>query len=58
MSSWKKSSYSSDKGQECVELFQSETTTSLRDSKNTTGPVISFPHREWIQLAEALRKAP
>jgi len=55
MPPWKKSSYSSDKGQECVELSQSRETTSIRDSKNTNGPVVRIPHREWIHLIGTLK---
>ncbi|MFE0515313.1 DUF397 domain-containing protein [Streptomyces sp. NPDC058964] len=40
---WRKSSYSSDQGGDCVEIAEtSAATVAVRDSKNSTGPVLSF----------------
>ncbi|MFD7435310.1 DUF397 domain-containing protein [Streptomyces sp. NPDC059861] len=40
---WRKSSYSGDQGGDCVECAQlGETTVAVRDSKNPTGPVLTF----------------
>ncbi|MEU6139004.1 DUF397 domain-containing protein [Streptomyces sp. NPDC047081] len=39
---WRKSSYSGDQGGECLEVAEAPTAVSVRDSKNVTGPVLSF----------------
>ncbi|MEU6554905.1 DUF397 domain-containing protein [Streptomyces sp. NPDC046915] len=40
---WRKSSYSGDEGGNCVEVAElPEATVAVRDSKNTTGPILSF----------------
>ncbi len=40
---WRKSSYSGDQGGECVEIgHMSRTAIAVRDSKNPTGPIITF----------------
>ncbi|WP_329398463.1 DUF397 domain-containing protein [Streptomyces melanogenes] len=39
---WRKSSYSSDQGGECVEIAALPTTIAVRDSKNPHGPAIRF----------------
>ncbi|MEV0171190.1 DUF397 domain-containing protein [Streptomyces sp. NPDC050803] len=40
-SNWRKSSYSSDQGGECVEIAES-TTISIRDSKTPAGPILTL----------------
>ncbi|MEU5592465.1 DUF397 domain-containing protein [Streptomyces sp. NPDC020298] len=41
--SWRKSSHSSDQGGNCVEVAElPEAAVAVRDSKNTTGPILSF----------------
>jgi hypothetical protein len=41
-SNWRKSSYSSDQGGECVEVAETPTATiAVRDSKNPAGPVLT-----------------
>jgi uncharacterized protein DUF397 len=47
---WRKSSRSADHGGNCVEvatLLQPERAIGLRDSKDPTGPVLSFTPTEW-----------
>lgn len=40
---WRKSSYSSDQGGECVEIAEAPAATvAVRDSKNPTGPVLTI----------------
>ncbi|MFJ7072931.1 DUF397 domain-containing protein [Streptomyces sp. NPDC098781] len=39
---WRKSSYSGDQGGECVELAEATHSVSIRDSKNTAGPILTF----------------
>ncbi|MFF4476203.1 DUF397 domain-containing protein [Streptomyces sp. NPDC021218] len=40
---WRRSSYSGPEGNECVEVADLRTHIAVRDSKNTTGPVLTFP---------------
>lgn len=47
---WRKSSYSSGTGggnDNCVEVAFSGPATALRDSKNTSGPVLVLPSAAW-----------
>lgn len=44
---WRKSSYSAGDGGECVEVAVTSDTVHVRDSKNPTGPVLTFDHHEW-----------
>ncbi|MFJ1552625.1 DUF397 domain-containing protein [Streptomyces mirabilis] len=40
---WRKSSYSSDQGGECIEVAETlDTTIAVRDSKNPTGPILTI----------------
>ncbi|MFF4396566.1 DUF397 domain-containing protein [Streptomyces sp. NPDC001480] len=40
---WRKSSYSGDQGGNCVEVAElQEAAVAIRDSKNTTGPTLTF----------------
>ncbi|GHE77613.1 hypothetical protein GCM10014715_36100 [Streptomyces spiralis] len=40
---WRKSSYSSDQGGECVEIAETPcATVAIRDSKAPTGPMLTF----------------
>jgi hypothetical protein len=43
---WRKSSYSGTNGG-CVEVAPIATDVAVRDSKNTTGPTLSFPRKDW-----------
>ncbi|MCX5529776.1 DUF397 domain-containing protein [Streptomyces sp. NBC_00006] len=44
---WRKSSYSSGEGGECLEIAHTPTDTYIRDSKSPTGPVLSLTARAW-----------
>jgi hypothetical protein len=46
MAAWRKSSYSGSEGN-CVEVAWLAPATAVRDSKNPTGPVLTFPVRAW-----------
>ncbi|WP_162958796.1 DUF397 domain-containing protein [Nocardia yunnanensis] len=51
---WFKSSYSESSGQ-CVEVaFLPNGTTAVRDSKNPTGPTLTFTHAEWSAFLSTL----
>ncbi|MFE2962260.1 DUF397 domain-containing protein [Streptomyces sp. NPDC059340] len=40
---WRKSSYSSDQGGECIEIAETlDTTIAVRDSKNPAGPILTI----------------
>jgi hypothetical protein len=39
---WRKSSHSTGGGGECVELARLDSLIAVRDSKNPTGPVLTF----------------
>ncbi|MFI9758095.1 DUF397 domain-containing protein [Streptomyces sp. NPDC051963] len=39
---WRKSTYSGDQGGECVEIAEAPATVAVRDSKKTTGPMLTF----------------
>jgi hypothetical protein len=52
---WRKSSFSSDTAN-CVEVAPSSNTVRVRDSKNVTGPMLSFSdeaYRYWLASAIA-----
>ncbi|MEN2420432.1 DUF397 domain-containing protein [Streptomyces rimosus] len=50
-----KSSYSAPGGGECVEVaINVPTVVAVRDSKNTSGPVLQFGDREWLVFRSAV----
>jgi hypothetical protein len=60
LASWHKSSHSGDNGGACVEVGFFDGAVGVRDSKDTTGPVLIFGRREWTAFllrarAEAIR---
>ncbi|MGW2257598.1 DUF397 domain-containing protein [Streptomyces sp. NPDC001780] len=44
---WSKSSYSGSDGGNCIEVALTSPTVHIRDSKNTTGPVLRVPAHGW-----------
>jgi hypothetical protein len=56
-SGWRKSSHSGGQGTECVEVARADRLTAVRDSKNPTGPVLSFTQTEWATFLTALKHA-
>jgi hypothetical protein len=44
---WRKSSYSGSGNGDCVEVAMDPTAVGVRDSKNSTGPVLEFPADGW-----------
>jgi hypothetical protein len=44
---WFKSSYSGAEGGQCVEVAAEATAVHVRDSKTTTGPVLTVSHATW-----------
>jgi hypothetical protein len=52
---WRKSSHSGGDGTECVEVARADRLTAVRDSKNPTGPVLSFTQPEWTAFLAHLK---
>ena len=46
---WRKSSYSNGQAN-CVEVAREPESVAVRDSKNTTGPTLSFPEAGWASF--------
>ena len=51
---WRKSSYSSDTGN-CVEVAPVADAVLLRDSKDPTGPVLTFSPAAWAAFVNGVR---
>lgn len=47
---WKKSSYSSGEGGQCVEVAAADTSVCIRDSKQDDGPVLSVGTAGWARF--------
>ncbi|MDA8372475.1 MAG: DUF397 domain-containing protein [Nocardiopsaceae bacterium] len=55
---WRKSSYSTGTGQECVEVaFSSHLGLSLRDSKNQSRDHLNFPSGEWSSFISLIKSS-
>ena len=54
LTTWRKSSFSSEPDGNCVEVAIAPTAVAVRDSKNTTGPTLTFDPRAWRALTAAL----
>jgi predicted secreted Zn-dependent protease len=52
---WRKASKSGNQGQ-CVEVATVANGVLVRDSKNPTGPVLSFTEAEWDAFLDGARK--
>lgn len=50
---WVKSSFSSDKSNNCVEWNATGSLVGLRDSKQPNGPVFVLDHSQWTALQDA-----
>lgn len=53
-SGWVKSSFSTDKSNNCVEWNATEALVGLRDSKQPNGPVLALDHSQWTALQDAV----
>jgi hypothetical protein len=49
---WQKSTHSSGEGGECVEVAACPATVHVRDSKDKSGPVLSFTPEAWSRFVE------
>ena len=54
---WRKSSYSSNGGANCVEVADDTRRVLVRDTKDSTGPVLRFTPDAWRSFAEAVKRS-
>ncbi len=52
---WRKSSYSNGNGGDCVEVADLPSGLAVRDSKNPSGPALTFTRAAWSAWTAALR---
>lgn len=52
---FRKSSFSGSSGGECVEIAHAETAFGIRDSKNTSGPVLMLDERQGAAFLAAVK---
>ena len=52
---WKKSSRSGGNGGQCVEVRQNDETMQVRDSKDRSGPILTFTRDEWIAFVGGIK---
>ena len=53
---WRKSTYSGGNGGNCVEVARNlPGIVAVRDSKDSSGPVLSFPPDEWAAFTAGVR---
>jgi hypothetical protein len=52
---WRKASYSSNGGGNCVEVASQPGTVAVRDSKAPDGPRLSVPAADWQAFTRAVR---
>ncbi len=52
---WFKSSHSGDEGGNCVEVADATSTVLVRDSKDTSGPHLTFSPAAWEAFVEFAR---
>ena len=55
-SGWRKSSYSSSHGQNCVEVADLPSAAAVRDTQNRKAGHLAFGATEWSALLDAVRK--
>ncbi|GAA3809524.1 hypothetical protein GCM10022226_32320 [Sphaerisporangium flaviroseum] len=53
---WRKSSYSSGNGGDCVEVASIPSGTAVRDSKNPAGAFLRFSPTEWTDFLTAVKE--
>ena len=52
---WRKATYSSGNGGNCIEVATADRTVAVRDSKNPDGPRLAFDARAWQAFAAKLK---
>jgi hypothetical protein len=53
---WRKSSYSGNGGQSCVEVASRDVVL-VRDTSNRTGPVLAFSTAAWRRFADQVKRS-
>jgi uncharacterized protein DUF397 len=54
-SEWRKSSYTTSNGGNCVEVAGQESRVLVRDTKDRTGPMLRFAPDSWRRFAERVK---
>jgi uncharacterized protein DUF397 len=52
---WRKSSYTTSNGGNCVEVSDQENRVLVRDTKDRTGPILRFAPDTWHRFAERVK---
>jgi hypothetical protein len=55
-SMWRTSSYSGGQGGNCVQVAPRPRGVAVRDSKDTPGPMLTFPHEVWLGFVAGLKR--
>ena len=53
---WRKSSYSSSNGGECIEIADDDSLIFVRDTRDRQGPMLRFTADAWAKFAENVKK--
>jgi hypothetical protein len=54
---WRKASYSSNGGGECVEVGEAQRSVVVRDTKDRTGPMLRFTPGAWRRFADKVKRS-
>jgi hypothetical protein len=54
-SGWRKSSYTTSNGGNCIEVAGQESRVLVRDTKDRTGPMLRFAPEAWRRFAERVQ---
>lgn len=54
---WRKSTYSSGNGGECVEVADHAKSVLVRDTQDRSGPVLQFPPGAWRRFADRVKRS-
>ena len=54
---WRKASYSSNGGAECIEVADQASLVLVRDSNDRTGPVLGFSPGAWRRFAAEVKRS-
>ena len=55
--SWRKASYSSGNGGDCIEVASAPRTVAVRDTKDPAGPALAFSPEGWREFTRRVRAA-
>ena len=55
--SWRKASYSSGNGGDCIEVASAPRTVAVRDTKDPAGPALAFSPEGWREVPRRVRAA-